>query len=121
LIASESIPLLAFSDDNLLFLIAMLSTLSVVLVIASVVAVQCRKARVAACNARLKQIMLERGMSAHEIAAVLNAGGAVDLAREVREAIAPEIRRAAAAAVEEGRSAKPDHQGAGKCAYPPCR
>jgi hypothetical protein len=36
---------------------------------------QWRKARVAGYNARLKQLMIERGMSADEIKAVLEAGG----------------------------------------------
>jgi len=35
---------------------------------------QWRKVRVAAYNARLKQLMIERGMSASEIRAVLQAG-----------------------------------------------
>lgn len=42
--------------------------------IISVVAVQWRKTRVAAYNARLKQIMIERGMSVEEIERVIAAG-----------------------------------------------
>jgi hypothetical protein len=40
-----------------------------------IVAHQWRKTRVAAYNARLKQLMIERGMSADEIERVLRAGG----------------------------------------------
>lgn len=38
------------------------------------VAVQWRKARVAAYAARLKQVMIERGMTAQEIVAVIQSG-----------------------------------------------
>ena len=37
--------------------------------------VQWRKTRVAAYNAKLKQVMIERGMSADEIQRILEAGG----------------------------------------------
>ena len=40
-----------------------------------IIAHQWRKARVAAYNARLKQLMIERGMSASEIRDVLETGG----------------------------------------------
>lgn len=40
-----------------------------------IIAHQWRKTRVAAYNAKLKQLMIERGMSASEIRDVLEAGG----------------------------------------------
>lgn len=43
---------------------------------------QWRKAREAAYNARLKQLMIERGMSADEIERVLSAGGAEESEEE---------------------------------------
>lgn len=39
-----------------------------------VIAIQWRKARVAAYSARLKQVMIDRGMTADEIVAVMQAG-----------------------------------------------
>jgi hypothetical protein len=46
-----------------------------------VIAYQWRKTRVAAYNARLKQLMIERGMSASEIERVLRADGASDVGK----------------------------------------
>jgi biopolymer transport protein ExbB/TolQ len=43
-----------------------------------IIAHQWRKARVAAYNARLKQLMLERGMSASEIERVIAADGKLE-------------------------------------------
>jgi hypothetical protein len=59
-----------------LALAAMLTTMTIAIV--WIIAYQWRRARVAAYNARLKQLMIERGMSASEIERVLNADGASD-------------------------------------------
>lgn len=49
--------------------------LSMTVAIVWTIAFHWRKARLAAYNARLKQLMIERGMSASEIRDVLEAGG----------------------------------------------
>ena len=57
------------------FDIAVISiVLPMVVAIVWIIAHQWRKTRVAAYNARLKQLMIERGMSASEIRSVLEAG-----------------------------------------------
>ena len=61
----------AFSED---VTIGALSAVAVVAVI-WIIAFYWRRVRVAAYNARLKQLMIERGMSADEIERVLRAGG----------------------------------------------
>ena len=48
--------------------------LPMVVAVVWIIAHQWRKTRVAAYNARLKQLMIERGMSASEIKSVLEAG-----------------------------------------------
>ena len=72
--------MLASADE---YDIAMASILTVLMVTMTVALVwiithQWRKVRVAAYNARLKQLMIERGMSAGEIERVLQAGGRSD-------------------------------------------
>ena len=49
--------------------------LSMTVAVVWIIADQWRRIRVAAYNARLKQLMIERGMSADEIERVLRAGG----------------------------------------------
>lgn len=62
--------ILASSDDIAMTSIMVSMTVAVVWIIAH----QWRKVRVAAYNARLTQLMIERGMSADEIERVLRAG-----------------------------------------------
>jgi pilus assembly protein TadC len=50
-----------------------------IIAVTGIISVQRRKGREAAYNARLKQIMLERGMSADEIARVVAAGRDEDI------------------------------------------
>ena len=59
--------------------VAMLSIgLTMAVAVVWIIAHQWRKVRVAAYNARLKQLMIERGMSADEIERVLAADGKLD-------------------------------------------
>ena len=58
------------------------STMTVAIV--WIIAHHWRKTRVAAYNARLKQLMLERGMSAAEIERVLQADGKLDTSKQPR-------------------------------------
>ena len=46
---------------------------AMIITVVSVIAVQVRKTRQAAYDARLKQMMIERGMSSQEIRQVINA------------------------------------------------
>ena len=50
-----------------------------------------RATRVAAYNARLKQLMIERGMSSAEIEKVLNAGNGADVRQALQRHIAVEL------------------------------
>ncbi len=62
--------------------VAMLAIgLGVCFLIVWTLAHQWRKVRVAAYNARLKQLMIERGMSADEIERVIQADGRLDYRR----------------------------------------
>jgi len=58
--------------------------LPMVVAVVWIIAHQWRKTRVAAYNARLKQLMIERGMSASEIERVLEADGNLDEVRKRR-------------------------------------
>jgi len=60
--------------NDVLALVAIVLAAGVIVAVISTIAVQWRKEREAAYNARLKQIMLERGMSAADIARVIDAG-----------------------------------------------
>lgn len=65
--------------------IGIAATVSVfILAVIWVIAHQWRKIRVAAYNARLKQLMIERGMSAREIKEVLDADGDLETSCERR-------------------------------------
>lgn len=66
--------MLATSSDEIA-VIAILSSMTVAVI--GILAHQWRRVRVAAYNARLKQLMIERGMTADEIERVLSAEGAV--------------------------------------------
>lgn len=63
--------MLASSDEFDIAMAAIMVTMTVALV--WIITHQWRKVRVAAYNARLKQLMIERGMSASEIERVLRA------------------------------------------------
>lgn len=65
--------MLATSGDEIA-VISVLSAMSVAVI--GILAHQWRRVRVAAYNARLKQLMIERGMTADEIERVLSADGA---------------------------------------------
>ena len=64
------------SDEFDIAMAAIMVTMTVAVV--WIIAHYRRKTRVAAYNARLKQLMIERGMSAGEIERVLQAGGRSD-------------------------------------------
>ncbi|RMF84187.1 MAG: hypothetical protein D6744_03555 [Planctomycetota bacterium] len=66
-------PLLARMDDEVFALLIVAISIFGFIVVVTVIAQQWRKTREAAYNARLKQIMLERGMSAAEIKSVIEA------------------------------------------------
>ena len=68
--------MLASSDEFDIAMAAIMVTMTVALV--WIITHQWRKVHVAAYNARLKQLMIERGMSAGEIERVLQAGGRSD-------------------------------------------
>ena len=63
-----------FGENELVVWVASVVTIGVCLVVWTI-GRQWRRARVAAYNARLKQLMIERGMSADEIERVLRAEG----------------------------------------------
>jgi hypothetical protein len=75
--------MLASLNDYDIAMAAITSGMTVVLV--WIIAYQWRKTRVAAYNARLKQLMIERGMSAAEIERVLTADGNLDAGRRPPE------------------------------------
>jgi len=56
-----------------IFVVGFIMAGAAVISVGTTAAVQIRKARVAAYDARLKQLMIERGMTADEIAMVLQA------------------------------------------------
>lgn len=65
-------PMMLASDEEVIMLmLAMGAVVSFTWIVAS----QWRRAREAAYNARLKQMMIERGMSAAEIERVIKVGG----------------------------------------------
>jgi hypothetical protein len=66
-----------FGDNELVVWVASVVTIGVFLVVWTI-ARQWRRARVAAYNARLKQLMIERGMSADEIERVLETDANLD-------------------------------------------
>ena len=68
--------MLASADEYDIALASIMVTMTIALV--WIIAYQWRKVRMAAYNARLKQLMIERGMSAGEIERVLQAGGRSD-------------------------------------------
>ncbi len=68
--------MLALLDGLDIAMASIITSMSVAVV--WVIADQWRKVRVAAYNARLKQLMVERGMSAGEIERVLQAGARSD-------------------------------------------
>ena len=68
--------MLASSDEFDIAMAAIMVTMTVALV--WIITHQWRKVRVAAYNARLEQLMIERGMSAGEIERVLRAGSNLD-------------------------------------------
>ena len=66
----EEYAMLAFSDSE----VAVIAVISGgILVLAVALSYQWRRVRVAAYNAKLKQLMIERGMTADEIEQVLRA------------------------------------------------
>ena len=70
-------PLLASGSDEAMFVFLIVATAIMgFIAVVTVVAQNWRKAREAGYNARLKQIMLERGMSAADIKAVIDSGRA---------------------------------------------
>jgi hypothetical protein len=76
--------MLASSEDIAMASIMVSMTVAVVWIIAH----QWRKVRVAAYNARLKQLMIERGMSASEIERVLGAGEGSDSGKRAHRSVA---------------------------------
>jgi hypothetical protein len=63
--------MLAAGDDAAMFVVGM----GAIIVFTWIIANQWRRTREAAYNARLKQMMIERGMSAAEIERVIKVGG----------------------------------------------
>ena len=74
--------MLASADEFDIAMTAIMVTMTVAVV--WIIAHYWRKTRVSAYNARLKQLMIERGMSAGEIERVLRADGKLDAGKRPR-------------------------------------
>lgn len=84
---AQNLPLLAMNDDDVFAFFVVFIAIGAFVAVVSVVSHNWRRAKEAGYNARLKQLMIERGMSGEEIVRVIEADPTSGATRKTWEGI----------------------------------